>query len=260
MAHQWFYSSKGGQAGPVGDAELAKLVAAGVVGPADLVWRDGLADWIPASKVRGLFAETGTEAPAVPQPVATASPVAPVPAAQLIVDSGGGLPETDALAAAAALASAPAPNVLAYVGGGSAGPEAGVTPRVVELLVATRPWVLLFAILMFVGAALMALAGVGMLIFGMMSGMGSRGGGPGTFGLVGGLIYVAMALLFFVPALYLSRFASRIATLRATGNVNDLESALDANRAYWKFFGILTCIIFGIYVVIFVMAILSATL
>jgi hypothetical protein len=114
---------------------------------------------------------------------------------------------------------------------------------------------------MFIGAALMGVAGLAMTVMGLLSGAAGSRSGPGGLGMIGaviGLVYVAMALFLFMPALSLSRFASRIATLRATGNVHDLESALDAQRAYWRFVGILTCIVFGMYVAVFVVAIAAS--
>lgn len=251
--HQWFYSSKGGQAGPVGDGELAKLASTGAIAPADLVWRDGLGDWIPASKVRGLFPDSAAPAARPTPAAAPAASSAPVPAVAVPAD-------VSLVPAADVPTAEPGPaNVLAYVGGGSSGPEPGVTPRVVEILAATRPWVLLFSILMFIAAALMGVGGLAVALFGLIASAGPRGG-AGVFGAFIGLIYLAMGLFFFVPALSLSRFASRIAKLRATGNAHDLESALDAQRAYWKFVGILTCIVFGIYIAIVVVAIVAGVM
>ena len=53
--HEWYYAAGGNQAGPVGSDELKRLAASGELKPTDLVWRDGLADWTPASKIQGLF-------------------------------------------------------------------------------------------------------------------------------------------------------------------------------------------------------------
>lgn len=49
MADESWYFAKGGQQqGPVPAATLRGLIQSGQVGPDDLVWRDGLADWVPA--------------------------------------------------------------------------------------------------------------------------------------------------------------------------------------------------------------------
>jgi uncharacterized RDD family membrane protein YckC len=47
----WFYADSGRQSGPVDDAGLAQLVAAGTIRPETLVWRAGLANWQPYQTV-----------------------------------------------------------------------------------------------------------------------------------------------------------------------------------------------------------------
>jgi TM2 domain-containing membrane protein YozV len=62
---EWYYSVNGDRQGPVAAAELKKLADAGTLKPADLVWKDGMADWAPAKSIKGLFAAgAGTPAPA----------------------------------------------------------------------------------------------------------------------------------------------------------------------------------------------------
>lgn len=45
----WFYAHENEQRGPVDIAEIDMLVAAKVIGPDTLVWREGMADWQPAA-------------------------------------------------------------------------------------------------------------------------------------------------------------------------------------------------------------------
>jgi hypothetical protein len=65
----WHYSVDGERFGPVIPDELRRLAAKGDLGPTDLVWKQGMTDWIPASRIKGLFAK----------PAATPSPVPPSP-------------------------------------------------------------------------------------------------------------------------------------------------------------------------------------
>lgn len=51
----WYFTFQGVKQGPVTSAQLRTMAAEGKIAPADLVWKDGLPDWIPAAKVRGLF-------------------------------------------------------------------------------------------------------------------------------------------------------------------------------------------------------------
>ena len=53
----WYYSQQGRQSGPVPSSELKQLAASGRLRPDDLVWKKGIAQWVPASAVRGLFSD-----------------------------------------------------------------------------------------------------------------------------------------------------------------------------------------------------------
>jgi hypothetical protein len=220
--HEWYYASGGVQMGPVDGATLKRLAASGELKPAELVWRDGMGDWVSASKVPGLFAT------ATPAPLAVA-PTGAAPAPEYALQQP---PQARA-------------DVLPYgTGAGvmpAAHPTGGVTARGVDLLNQTRPWVMFFAVLMFIASALGVLGGIAMLLMGVVgaaSGPRGAGAGLGAIGLVLGLIYIAMAAMYFFPGLHLMRFGSRIAQLRASGRVEDLENALESQKSFWKFIGI----------------------
>ena len=55
MADEWHYAKDGNQLGPVSASELKQLAASGTLGPADLVWNEGMSAWKPASSVEGLI-------------------------------------------------------------------------------------------------------------------------------------------------------------------------------------------------------------
>jgi hypothetical protein len=73
MADEWYYTNQGQQKGPVSTADLKQLAASNQLQPTDLVWREGLAGWVPARSAKGLF----PDAPPEMAPVA-ATPVAPI--------------------------------------------------------------------------------------------------------------------------------------------------------------------------------------
>lgn len=55
----WYYSRGDERVGPITSRDLKALAEAGDVTPETLIWRQGLKDWVPALKVKGLFpAET----------------------------------------------------------------------------------------------------------------------------------------------------------------------------------------------------------
>ncbi len=80
MAKEWHYSRDGEQHGPISQDELKALAASGQLQPGDLVWKDGMTDWVPASKVKGLFAR-GTQR-SEPPPIPTQSTVKPAVSAE----------------------------------------------------------------------------------------------------------------------------------------------------------------------------------
>lgn len=47
----WFYTSNGNQFGPVTQQELAAKVQSGEVKGSDLIWKEGMADWLPLNQV-----------------------------------------------------------------------------------------------------------------------------------------------------------------------------------------------------------------
>src|SRR5437660_3986081 len=57
MATDWFYTLNGEQApAPATAEQLRQLAASGQLLPTDMVWREGMTGWAPASSIKGLFA------------------------------------------------------------------------------------------------------------------------------------------------------------------------------------------------------------
>jgi len=119
--------------------------------------------------------------------------------------------------------------------GGDAAGDAVVTDAMLAALAATRPWVRLVSVLLFIGAGLGLLAA----LISMLA-VGHAPGGPPAV-LVGG-IQVLACLLYLVPAWYLSHYAGALGSFLQDGAVAELEAALDHQKSFWKFVGILTLI------------------
>ncbi len=51
----WHYTIAGRQLGPVPLAEVQRLIKAGSLGPASLVWAEGMPRWLPAGGLPALF-------------------------------------------------------------------------------------------------------------------------------------------------------------------------------------------------------------
>lgn len=59
----WFYECDGERLGPVASVELKALAANQTISSETLVWKQGLSDWIPASRINGLFAQAALPPP-----------------------------------------------------------------------------------------------------------------------------------------------------------------------------------------------------
>jgi antitoxin component YwqK of YwqJK toxin-antitoxin module len=64
MAEQWYIVHDQQKAGPFSPTQLRQLASSGQLVPTDHVWKEGMASWVSASKISGLFAPRST--PAVP--------------------------------------------------------------------------------------------------------------------------------------------------------------------------------------------------
>jgi hypothetical protein len=70
----YYYSREGQRFGPVPGEQLKQLAAAGQLQPDDLIWKEGMANWIQASRVKGLFSTTAPQPPEI-----TVAPLDPAP-------------------------------------------------------------------------------------------------------------------------------------------------------------------------------------
>lgn len=82
MADNWYVGKNGNKSGPFSPAELRDMASRGDLLPTDMVWKQGLASWVQASAIKGLFASS---AAAVSRPTAgpPTNPYAPPTATEL---------------------------------------------------------------------------------------------------------------------------------------------------------------------------------
>jgi hypothetical protein len=114
---------------------------------------------------------------------------------------------------------------------------------------------MLLAVLGAIGSGMMLLGALAMLLMGevMASSMGGASGIPGvpprTFmmGMAG--LYLLMAVVYVYPVVKLFQFCGAVTSLSRTRQVGDLERALDAQRVFWKFLGIVTLVAIVVYVI-----------
>jgi len=68
----WFFVNQGQASGPLSDAQIRAILAAGTADRATLVWTDGMADWVKAGEIPELWSH------AVDPPPVPAEDVGPV--------------------------------------------------------------------------------------------------------------------------------------------------------------------------------------
>ena len=111
----------------------------------------------------------------------------------------------------------------------------GVASRgVTAILQGTQPWVRFLSIVGFVSSGVMVLIG---LIAGTI---GIARGSIETAIMV--VLYPLFGVLYIFPSVYLLRYANRIRQFAKNGQEQDLAGALDAQRSFWRFVGVLTLV------------------
>lgn len=117
-------------------------------------------------------------------------------------------------------------------------PVDAITPGTLEALRGTKPWVRFLGILGFVGSGLMALFAIVMIVLSVL-GISAGEGMDGAFLVIMGLVYLAGAVVYVFPSLYLNRYASAIdAALSSPTKGFAVEKAIRIQKSFWKFIGI----------------------
>lgn len=125
-------------------------------------------------------------------------------------------------------------------------PNAGI----IQILRRTQPWVNLVSIFGFICVGLMALlAGV--------SWVGIASDRVEQIPVAALLVYPVLLVLYFVPSFYLFKYGRRIKTFVAQGHTVQLEAALEAQRAFWRFVGIIVVVSAGLTALVIVFAMIA---
>lgn len=122
--------------------------------------------------------------------------------------------------------------------------ELNVSAQSRDFLLYASKWANFLAILGFIGLGLMILGGLFVMVAGStIAGMA----GPSQLGFLG-LIYMVMAALYFFPTLYLYKFGAKIKNALATASQDDLDLGFENLKSFFKFIGIFTIIMIGLYI------------
>jgi hypothetical protein len=128
-----------------------------------------------------------------------------------------------------------------------------ITPLMIEHLRATKPWVRLMSIILFISVALILSGAVIILL--VPTSMGGSG-----FSLLIAVVYLAMGALYLFPAYFLHQYASSIRNLEQGGGDVAMEEALRNQKSFWRFVGIMTLVVICIYAIVLVFVVLGAAM
>lgn len=115
-----------------------------------------------------------------------------------------------------------------------------------------RKWSKFFSILGFIFIGLIIIVG---LFFGSFFSILSGGIYPLPFpGFLMTFMYLALAVIYFFPVLYLFRFSNLAGKAIKTNDSEKIGKAFTNLRSHYRFIGIFTIIILGVYLIVAIIA------
>lgn len=138
-------------------------------------------------------------------------------------------------------------------GGGLFSGSGLVSDAAIQKLAGTKPWVRLVSVLSFIGSGFTMLMAAAMFMIGTLGSFAAAGRSgaalPVGFGLGLSIIYTIVAIVQLYPGVKLWKYASAIARLMQSHSDEDLVQALDQQRGFWRFIGIIIVTFIAIYIV-----------
>ncbi len=123
-----------------------------------------------------------------------------------------------------------------------------ITEGVSEMFLSMAKWMKFMAIVGFVLIGIMFVAGIGMMLFG--SSFSFNGGeGSAAVGIVTGLIYLVITVIYFYPVLYLYKAATGIKKGFSESDQEAFEDGIYHHRRHYKLIGLYTLVLLSLYVI-----------
>ena len=138
-----------------------------------------------------------------------------------------------------------------------------IDPSTKSYLFETAKWARFLSIVGMISLGLMILfAFFFSTVFSSLSNTGFDGEATGTewssaMGMVMGVIYLVIAVIWFFPLLYLLRFSNTIKTALNSNDQNALNVSFQNLKSCFRYVGIVTIIVLALYALIFVFAIVG---
>ena len=145
--------------------------------------------------------------------------------------------------------STPVANLYGAPAGGAAD---AVSPSTIAMLAGTKPWVRFLSVICWILSGLVLLGAAVMAAISVFN-PPKPSAGPFPFGskefMILAVVYGLLAFIYIFPALKLWKYANRIGSLSATRSTVDLDSALNEQRSFWKYAGIMAIIVICGYII-----------
>ena len=127
----------------------------------------------------------------------------------------------------------------------------------VSFLRETKKWTYFLAIMGFVGAAFMLLAGIFMtIVFSVVDVFANMPNKPEfPFALLG-ILYVFLAVVYFFPAYYLYKFSKEMSDALLAWDDTKLTSAIRYLKKHFKFIGIMIIAVIALYIVLIIVMVI----
>jgi hypothetical protein len=116
-----------------------------------------------------------------------------------------------------------------------------------ETLGQTSPYVRVMSVILFIVAGLMAVIALLMGAGGALAGQVAP--------IAGAVVYLGVTVLYVIPAVFLTRYASNASAFARHREGRLLEKAIEAQKSFWKFAAIATLIGVILYIVLIVVLI-----
>jgi hypothetical protein len=143
--------------------------------------------------------------------------------------------------------------------------ELQIDHNVTAYLKEAARWAKFLAILGFIGCGLMILMALffGTIVTAMLNMGGNMMGGAGSAatGIMGGLlsfIYIVVALLLFLPCLYLYNFGSKMQVALRTNDQEQLTRSFKNLKAHYRYIGIFALIYLGLIALVMIFGVLGS--
>jgi hypothetical protein len=150
-----------------------------------------------------------------------------------------------------------------------------LTEQALIYLKDASPWIRFIGILGFIGTGIMLIIGLVIIISGAASGIAvkelsdmAENAGMGTSGMFSsfitafsgfaGLLYIALAVLYFFPAMFTWNFGTKIRNFIQSNSPGELEKALKNNKGLWKFNSILAIVLLALLPVTLIILAIAA--